>query len=75
MLKNETQSLQSLKDLFLFITACYKRDLAAMAELNIAEITEFLYSKLSEPMINAHHQQLTVWNNLINLVGQWFPSG
>ena len=75
MLFKETSALQSQKDLFLIIVNAFKKDASRLSEISLAEVTEHLFYNVSDVMINAHHQQVVVWNNLVNSVGLWFPSG
>ena len=64
-----------MKDLFYVVSGNFKKEILQLSELSIAEVADHLYQNVSEPMSQAHHHQVMVWNHLLNTIGSQFSQG
>ena len=64
-----------MKDLFYVVSSAFKADILKLSEQSIAEVGEHIYQNVAEPMSQAHHQQVMVWNHLMNTIGSQFSQG
>lgn len=64
-----------MKDLFYVVSSNFKKEILQLSELSIAEVADHLYQNVSEPMSQAHHQQVMVWNHFLNTIGSQFSQG
>ena len=64
-----------MKDLFFVMSSNFKKEILQLSELSIAEVAEHLYQNVSEPMSQAHHHQVMVWNHFLNTIAAQFSRG